>query len=100
MPSAKQELTMAFVVLVISAEEKPSLKVFRARLDARSYAQKQINEGAERTDIYEIPHIDDARKAKAALEMGDGMWLEAKSHNASTEQIEAAELREYLESCF
>jgi len=31
---------------------------------------------AERTDIYEIPHIDDARKAKAALEMGDGMWLE------------------------
>jgi hypothetical protein len=89
---------MAFAVLVTTAGEKPSLKVFGTRLDARSHAQKQIDEGADRADIYEIPHIDDARKAKAALEMGEGNWREAKFQHASDKQIAAAELLELLES--
>jgi hypothetical protein len=33
------------------------------RLAARSFADAEIDEGADRADIYDVPNIDDARKA-------------------------------------
>jgi hypothetical protein len=83
-----------FAVLVSAVGEVPTLKFFSYRASARSYAYAQIEVGADQADIYEVPNIDDARKAKAALEMGKGIWLEGRGQRASDKQVALAALAE------
>lgn len=83
-----------FAVHVLSVGEAPTLKFFSQRASARSFAETQVQDGADRADIYELSNIDDARKAKAALEMGEGIWLEARGQRASEKQVAWAELAE------
>ena len=83
---------MAFVVLITSAGQKPALRIFGSRMRARSYCETRIRNGADRIDIYELPDIDDERKAETAFRMGEGVWLEARSQYAPETQKAWAEL--------
>ena len=80
-------MTAMYVVFVMTAGEKPSLKVFSARSDATSYAKAHVEAGSDTADVYEVEGVTDARAAKAALEMGNGRFVEARGKRATAEQI-------------
>lgn len=66
---------------------KHPFKGFTARQDAIVFAQAQVNEDAEKAIIYEVAGVDDARKAIAAVEMGEGAFVSKKiSHLSELEQ--------------
>ncbi len=62
-------------------------KGFTLRQDAIVFAQAQVNEDAEKAIIYEVAGVDDARKAVAAVEMGEGVFVGIKfSYLSALEQ--------------
>jgi hypothetical protein len=82
-----------YVVFVLTRGEKPSLKVFSQRSDAALYAKAQVDAGSDTADVYEVEGVSDARAAKAALEMGEGRFVEARGRQATR-----AEVMEWLAS--
>jgi hypothetical protein len=84
---------MTFVVVAITACEMSMPKSFDALPGARSYCKEEIAKGADRADIWQVP-FEDARKAIAALKMGEGKFLECHTRKASEEQILAADFKD------
>ena len=82
-----------FAVHVFVGGEKPSLKFFEHRASARSFADERVQDGADRADIWDLPGVDDARKAMAALRMGEGVGLESKGQHATARQVAFSELQ-------
>jgi hypothetical protein len=66
---------------------KHPFKGFTAWQDAICFAQAQVDEDAEKAIIYEVTGVDDARKAVAAVEMGECVFISIKfSHLSELEQ--------------
>jgi hypothetical protein len=80
---------MTFVVKTISDGEA-TWKSFAALGAARIDCQRQIDNGADKTEIWHTP-IDDFRQAIVAIKAGDGLLVEAYTPRASPMQIAAAE---------
>jgi hypothetical protein len=81
--------TMYVVFALTKGEREPDFKVFLLRGDASSYAAKQVKEGADTADVFEINDAIDARAAKAALQMGEGRFLEPHGRRATQEEIKS-----------
>jgi hypothetical protein len=73
---------MAMYVVFSLWKGSSDIKVFERRSDAAAYATDQISEGADTADIYEVEAAN-ARAAKAALEMGEGRFIESHGHRAT-----------------
>ena len=66
-------------------------KVFAHRPDANAYATAAVRNVARTADVYRIDGVSDARAAKAALQMGEGKFVEAHGQPATE-----SERREWL----
>jgi hypothetical protein len=82
-----------YAVFAITDGTGPDLKFFSLRSEAASHATAKISGGADTADVYEIEGVEDARAAKAALEMGEGRFVEARGRPATQ-----AEIRQWLAS--
>ena len=92
MLSGKQGMPM-FVVFTKPADRAP-FKAFSNREGARQYAKAEADGGADSSAIYETPGIDDARKAVAAVQASEAVFVEAFGARASQDQINEAKTRE------
>lgn len=90
--------SMAALYAVFSLVEgaKPDIKIFSHREDSRSYAKSQIEGGADTVDLYQINDVTDPRSAKAALEMGEGHFIEAYGRRATKAELEKWELQRLI----
>lgn len=89
-----------FVVWMGEAEGQFGPKVFESRRDASKYAALRVVEDADTADIYEVtlPNIPAEampRAAIAALKMGQGRFVEARSSRISEAEYERARAREW-----
>lgn len=80
---------MTFVVRTKSDAEL-NWNAFGALRAARIHCQRQIDNGAEKTEIWHIS-IDDLRQAIVAVKAGEGILIEAHTPRASPLRVEAAE---------
>lgn len=80
---------MTFVVRTESDAEL-DWKGFGTLGAARIHCQRQIDNDAEKTEIWHTP-IDDPRQAIIAIKAGEGVFLEAHTPRASPLQVEAAQ---------
>ncbi|HTJ01224.1 MAG TPA: hypothetical protein VL492_00415 [Methylovirgula sp.] len=80
---------MTFVVRTRSDGEM-DWKGFATLGAARIHCQRQIDNGAEKTEIWHMS-IDDHRAAIAAIKIGEGILVEAHTPRASPLQIVAAQ---------
>jgi len=83
-----------FVVVCKPIQEKGSFKAFSNRADAGTYADFQVllGEGIVRAESYEVPGVDDARKAIAAVERGEGKLIDVSVIRATTREIREAQM--------
>ncbi len=80
---------MTFVVRTVSDAEL-DWKCFGTLGAARIHCQRQIDNGAEKTEIWHTA-IDDPRQALAAIKASEGILVEAHTPHASPLQVEAAQ---------
>ena len=85
-----------YVVFAISEEAEPDFKVFVHRPDASAYATAAARNGADTADVYQIDGVSDARAAKAALQMGEGHFIEGYGRRATKAEIEKWELQRWV----
>jgi len=92
------EVTM-FLVVCKPIRERGS-KAFSNRTDAKTHADLQVllDEDVDRVEIYEVAGVDDARKAIAAVEAGEGKFLEASVKRATPQEIREAALEKLAEA--
>jgi hypothetical protein len=76
-----------FVVFVVAEGEKPSLEVFAQRNHAALYAKMKVAGASDTADIYEIDDVTDSSDAKAALEMGNGRFVESRGQPANRARV-------------
>jgi hypothetical protein len=83
-----------FVIVCKPIQEKGSFKAYSNRTDARTYADFQVllGEGVDRAESYEVPGVDDARKAIAAVERGEGKLIYVGVLRATTREIREAQM--------
>ena len=72
-----------YVAFVNTPGAQSSFKVFERRADAIAFADEQIREGAGQVDIFYFPEVENARAAKAAVEMGQGKLIDARGRKAA-----------------
>jgi len=81
-----------FVVYIEPAKGDPpfdrAFKAFSTRLAADSYASEQVNQDAERAIILDVRGVEDARKAIAAVQMGEGTLVNAMGKKRSQQQMQ------------
>jgi|SRR5690348_9882646 len=81
-----------YIVFSHKEGEKPDIKVFGRRADASSYAKALIDNEVDTADLYEVDATD-ARAAKAALEMGEGHFIETHNKRTPTREIKKEKRR-------
>lgn len=83
--------TATFVVVCKPIQESAS-KAFSSRTDAITHADLQVllDEDVDRAEIYEVAGVDDARQAIAAVDAGEGKFLDAKIKRATPQEIRKA----------
>jgi hypothetical protein len=81
-----------FVVVSILSDEHDT-KAFLRKGDAVSFADQQIENGADSARVYEVPGIDDAREAISAVEQDEAAVVYTRERKAS-----AAEIRREVQS--
>jgi hypothetical protein len=82
------EASMTFVVKTIS-DEQVDWKGFAALGAARAHCQRQIDNDAEKTEIWHTP-IEDLRQAIAAIKNCEGILVEAHTPQIAAAQKAAA----------
>ena len=78
-----------YVVFSQTEGQADDLKVFSMRADASGYAANHVENGADTADVYEIADAKNAPAAKAALQMGEGHFVEAHGREATPDEIKA-----------
>jgi hypothetical protein len=71
-------------------------KAFSRRDAAVSFGCALVEEDADIAAIYEVSGVEDARKAVAALKMGEATFIDARVRQASKAKIEEHELLDLL----
>lgn len=66
--------------------ERP-FKAFSARPSAAAFATESVTREAEKAIIIQVDGIDDARKAIAAVEMGEGRVVDARSKRPTEAEL-------------
>ena len=70
-------------------------KAFSQRSTAVDYANQKVRDDAEHAMVYEVVGIEDARKAVAAVEMGKGVLIDAKSKRLDEEAMRRLDKAEW-----
>jgi endonuclease YncB( thermonuclease family) len=74
-------------VVVTSDEDILDLKVFEDMSDARAFAEERVQDGYV-AKVYGVPGAQNARAAKAAIEMGAGEILYAPTRKPPERDVE------------
>lgn len=82
-----------FVVVVSAGGVFHHLKVFSERADALDFALQSAREGDD-AEVFDVPIANDARAAKAGIEMGEGMLIDVRSRRPTPQEIAARDSRE------
>jgi hypothetical protein len=86
--------TASYVVQLVSCDDVPPFKHFKARADAVEYGRTRVQSGAaERANIYEVAGADDAATAIALWHAGNAAHIQTCSMQASDSEIAAANRR-------
>jgi hypothetical protein len=81
-----------YVVFSLTKGQMPDVKVFARRADASAHAKRLTEDEADTADLYEVDATE-ARAARAALEMGEGHFLEAHGRRATPAEIADSKLQ-------
>jgi hypothetical protein len=93
MLSAKQGRDMACSLFVVGVhpQDGSPFKAFETRQGAQAFAADQVKRGAGEARIYESPSLDHVPLSKrvpaaiAAIQMGEGTYLESRCARATNE---------------
>ncbi len=80
-------MTAMYVVFVMARGERADSKVFSLRKDATAYAASRVEAGYDTADVYEISDAANPRAALAALQMGEGRFVEGRGRRATRAEI-------------
>jgi hypothetical protein len=92
--------SIRFVVWMGAKNGQLGPKVFESKQDASAYASQRVADDADNAEVYEIPLPDMpiekmTRAAIAALEMGEGIFVEARGSRVSEVEYERARARDW-----
>jgi hypothetical protein len=81
-----------FVVYIEPSKGEPPFanpfKAFGTRLAADTHASEQVSQEAEKAFVLDVPGVDDARKAIAAIQMGEGTIVKAVGKKLSEQEMQ------------
>lgn len=76
-----------FVVFIEAPKGEPPFehpfKAFSSRSTAVSWAAEQVDQDAESAKVFDVPGIEDARKAVAAAQEGEGILVDTRGKKRS-----------------